>query len=109
MSNKTYITADKITSVRCEHDCQETVISWGRDESTATICTSDPTMVTKLKHIVERDPKNYKCFYYEHDIDKVSGYPVCLFFEIDPSLITFRTKSEDYICSSRIDRMLKQQ
>ena len=93
VNNIKYISAEEIKGVKCDKESQETVISWTRDQSSVTVCTSDPTTVTKLKNVMSRDPASYKCYYYENDVDKESGYPACYFFQFNKSLITYRVES----------------
>lgn len=93
MSNKVYISADEIQTPSCDVDSQETVISWTRKDNVITICTSDPTTVTRLKNIMKDDP-SYRCFYHKNNIDKQTKKPICYQFECDKSLITFRRKTE---------------
>ena len=91
MSNKIYITADKIESVTCDRHNQETAINWLRDDDIMEICSSDNTFITKMKRIMERDPNNYKCFYYEGNRDKQTGKLGNYFFEAPKSLLSFRS------------------
>lgn len=90
MSEKIYITADKITTCGTECHSQETNINWFRDEKIIKIETSDNTFITKMKHIMERDPEHYKCYYYENNIDKKTGKIYSYVFETDKKLLTFR-------------------
>lgn len=90
---KIYITAEEIQTPICDVDSQETVISWSRKDDKVTICTSDPTTVTRLKNIM-KDDSSYKCFYYKNNIDKQTGRMICYQFECDKSLVTFRRKTE---------------
>lgn len=90
---KIYITAEEIQTPVCDVDSQETVISWARKDNMITICTSDPTTVTRLKNIM-KDDTSYKCYYYKNNIDKQTGRPYCYQFECDKSLVTFRRKTE---------------
>ena len=91
MSKKIYITADEIQSIFCFREEQETAINWFRDDEIATVCTSDPTMITKLKNVMKRDPENYKCYYYDTNI--VNGSLGNYFFEMPKQLLTFRVAS----------------
>ena len=92
MTQKIYVTdASQIESISCDRCEQETTINWLRDDSIIEICTSDLTMVTKLARMVEKDPDNYKCFYYECNRDKDTGRLGNYFFEIPKKLLSFRT------------------
>ena len=91
MSDKIYVTADNIVSPSCDIDSQETVISWTRKDNLATICTSDPTVVTRLKNIMKED-SSYQCYYYANNIDKETGRPFNYFFTCDKSPVTLRRK-----------------
>ena len=93
MSEKIYVTADEIQSPSCDVESQETSINWLRRDDIAVICTSDPTMVTKLKNIMKED-SSYKCFYYKNNIDKETGRPIAYQFECEKGLLTFRRKTE---------------
>ena len=88
---KIYITADEIECVSCPGPEQETTICWLRDEDTASICVTDNTMITKLKKAMAKDPNNYKCFYYEGNVDPKNGKLFNYFFEIPKKLISFRS------------------
>jgi hypothetical protein len=88
MSDKIYVTADEIGNISRFREEQETAINWFRDDDTITICTSDPTMVTKLKNVMKRDPDNYKCYYLKTNI--VDGALGNYFFEMPKNLLTFR-------------------
>ena len=95
MSEKIYITdVSQIESISCDRREQETSINWLRDDDIIEICTSDLTMVTKLAKMVEKDPNNYKCFYYECNRDKETGRLGNYFFEIPKKLLSFRVGSE---------------
>lgn len=95
MSNRIYVTdASQIESISCNRCEQETAINWLRDDDIIEICTSDLTMVTKLARMVEKDPDNYRCFYYESNRDKETGRLGNYFFEIPKKLLSFRTGSE---------------
>ena len=91
MNKKIYVTAEEIQTPICEKESQETAINWLREEEKASICTSDPTVVTKLKNIMMEDD-SYTCFYYSSNVDKVTGRPLVYQFECDKSLISFRRK-----------------
>ena len=92
MSNRIYITdASQIESISCNRYEQETAINWLRDDDIMEICTSDFTMVTKLARMVEKDPENYKCYYYEGNRDKETGRLGNYFFEVPKKLLSFRS------------------
>lgn len=90
MGNKIYITCDQIEDISCTRCEQETAINWMRDDEYAEICTSDFTMVTKLAKAMAKDPKNYKCYYYECNRDKETGRLGNYFFQVPKKLINFR-------------------
>ena len=95
MMEKIYVTdASLIEAISCDRREQETCINWLRDDDIIQICTSDPTMVTKLAKMVEKDPESYKCFYYESNRDKDTGRLGNYFFELPKKLLSFRTFSE---------------
>lgn len=100
VNNVRYVSAEEIKGVKCDKESQETVISWTRDDSLVTVCTSDPTTVTKLKNVMFRDPASYKCYYHENDVDKESGYPACYFFQFSKSLITYRVEKSSPMMSA---------
>ena len=94
MSEKIYITHDQIEDIswtRCE---QETAINWMRDDDIAIVCTSDFTVVTRISKAMAKDPKNYRCYYYECNRDKETGRLGNYFFEIPKKLISFHAKRE---------------
>lgn len=90
MNNKIYVTYDQLEDISCFKEEQETVINWYREDDVAVICTSDFTTVTKLSKLMERDPDNYKCYYYECNRNPDSGRLGNYFFEVPKSLICFR-------------------
>lgn len=90
MCNKIYITPDQITSTSTDKQDQETNINWSRNEEKILIDSSDKTVITKLKHLMERDPEHYKCYYYSSNVDKKTEKPSNYIFEIDKRLLSFR-------------------
>ena len=95
MSKKIYVTdASQIETISCDRREQETAINWLRDDKMIEICTSDLTMVTKLARMVEKDPDNYKCFYYECNRNNETGKLGNYFFEVPKKLLSFRTGGE---------------
>ena len=90
MNDKIYITPDKLVSTSTDKIDQETSISWIRGQNTISIDSSDSTFITKMKHLMERDPKHYKCYYYKNNIDKKTGKPSNYVFEVPLKLLTFR-------------------
>lgn len=88
MPDRVYVTADEIGAISCFRGEQETSISWFRDDDNIVVCSSDPTMITKLKNVMKRDPDNYKCYYYKTNMidGKLGNY----FFEFPKQLLTFR-------------------
>lgn len=90
MNDKIYITPDELVSTSTDKWDQETSISWTRGQNTISIDSSDSTFITKMKHLMERDPKHYKCYYYKSNIDRKTGKPSNYVFEIDKRLLSFR-------------------
>ena len=94
MCEKIYITHDQIEDISCTRCEQETSINWMRDDTSAVICTSDYTVVTRIARAMARDPKNYRCYYYECNRDKETGRLGNYFFEIPKKLVSFRADRE---------------
>ena len=94
MPKKIYISADQIEDISCVRCEQETAIKWLRDDDVAVVCTSDFTMVTKISKAMAKDPKSYKCYYYEENRDKETGRLGNYFFEIPKKLISFHVARE---------------
>lgn len=92
-TEKIYITADQIKNTCTDRDSQETNINWLRDDEILSIETSDNTFLTKMKHIMERDPDNYKCYYYASNVDKKTGKVCAYVFEVSKKLLNFRVNS----------------
>lgn len=91
MEQKIYITdPDKIESVKCDCECQETSINWIRGDKLATVCVSDNTTLTRLIKAMRNDPENYKCYYYKSSVDRDSGKLMNYFFEFPNKLLSFR-------------------
>lgn len=90
MNDKIYVTPDQLTSTCTDKYDQETNISWARESDILYVDTSDSTFITKMKHVMERDPEHYKCFYYKSNVDKKTGKPFNYVFEVDKKLLTFR-------------------
>lgn len=93
MNDKIYITPDELISTSTDKWDQETSINWTRGQNTISINSSDSTFITKMKHLMERDPKHYKCYYYASNIDKKTGKPSNYVFEIDKRLLSFRVNN----------------
>lgn len=55
------ISIDDITATKCSAFEQETVIQISRNRDMASIWTSDNTQLTKIKHIMRKDPNSYVC------------------------------------------------
>lgn len=69
-------------------DEQETTINISRDEDTASIYTSDNTMITKLKNLWKTYPNSLKCWECGRDsLNKVTGY----MFVCSKKSISFRS------------------
>lgn len=91
MLEKIYITPDQIDIVDCQKECQETTVNFLRDDTHMIICSSDNTFITSMKHVLEKDPENYKCYYYKNNIDPKTGRVGNYFFEAPKNLLVFRT------------------
>ena len=98
MSKRVYVTADEIGSCATDRSCQETNISWVRDDEKISIETSDNTFITKMKNTMQRDPDHYSCYYYEGNVGKETGKVFAYIFETDKKLLNFRVnqKKRDY-------------
>lgn len=94
MSEKIYITHEQIEDISCTRCEQETSINWFRDDDIAVVCTSDFTVVTRISKAMAKDPKNYRCYYYECNRDTETGRLGNYFFEIPKKLISFHAKRE---------------
>lgn len=90
MNDRIYITPDQITSTSIAKQDQETNINWARNEEKIIIDSSDNTFITRIKHLMERDPAHYKCYYYSSNVNKKTGKPFNYIFEIDKRLLSFR-------------------
>lgn len=90
MSDKIYVDPSQLTSTSTDKQDQETSINWTRDQEVISIDSSDNTFITRMKHLMERDPKHYKCYYYASNVDKKTGKPSNYVFEIDRRLLSFR-------------------
>ena len=88
--DKIYITAEQIEDISCARLEQETTINWGRDDEYAVMCTSDPTMVTKMKRVMENHPDLYRCYYYECNRSRDTGRLGNYFFEVPKKFVSFR-------------------
>lgn len=91
MNERIYITADQIQSTSCHKECQETSIHWLRTDEEVTIFTTDPTMITKLKNLMIKNPEAYQCYYLKGNIDE-HNKPYAYNFVCDKSLVTLRSK-----------------
>lgn len=93
MPTKIYITASEIQNTCTDRYSQETNINWLRDDEILAIETSDNTFLTKMKHIMERDPESYKCYYHSSNVDKKTGKVYSYVFEVSKKLLNFRVQS----------------
>ena len=91
MIEKIYVTAEEIESVLCNRSEQQTAVSWYRDDAKIVLCTSDNTMITKMRRYVEKNPDTYKCFYYETNRDLDTGKLGNYFFEFPANCLSFRS------------------
>lgn len=81
------ISIDDITATKCSAFEQETVIQISRNRDTASIWTSDSTQLTKIKHIMRKDPNSYVCTEVtKNKLGEVVGYA----FECPKNLISYR-------------------
>ena len=92
MPKRIYITYDQIEDIKCDRAEQETAINWGRDDDIAIVCTSDFTVVTRISKAMEKDPDNYRCYYYEQNRDSETGRLGNYFFEVPKKLISFHVE-----------------
>lgn len=90
MNDKVYITPDQLKSTDVNKWDQETNIGWTRGQEIISIDSSDSTFITKMKHLMERDPEHYKCYYHKTNIDKKTGKPSHYVFEVPLKLLSFR-------------------
>lgn len=89
---KNYINVENIESIVCDRESQETCIIIPRDSDIAYIGTSDPTMVTKLKKLMEKNPEAWKCYEGSRDREgNMSGYN----FEVSKKFISFKSKTKE--------------
>lgn len=93
MTEKIYITADQINRTAVEKSDQETNISWVRGDDIVLVETSDNTLITRLKSLMERDPEHYKCYYYSCNVCKQLGLVYNYTFEVHRKLLSFRVTS----------------
>jgi len=93
MPTKIYISASEIQNTCTDRDSQETNINWLRDDDILAVETSDNTFLTKMKHIMERDPESYKCYYHAGNVDKKTGKVYSYVFEVSKKLLNFRVQS----------------
>lgn len=85
------ISIDDITATKCSAFEQETVIQISRNRDTASIWTSDNTQLTKIKHIMRKDPNSYVCTEVtKNKLGEVVGYE----FECPKNLISYRTATK---------------
>ena len=91
MSKKIYVDADNMLPVVRMKIEQETTINWLRSEDKVRVCTSDLTIVTKLRNVMRRDPDNYKCYYL--DCNVIDGAVGNYFFEFPKNLLSFRVSN----------------
>lgn len=89
---KKYITAEEIESVKCQKDEQETALSWYRDDEYVRMSVTDNTMLTRMKKLVSKYPKDFKCYVNCYDPD--TGKPASYFFEFPVNCIGFRAHRE---------------
>lgn len=83
--------SDKVETITCSVEDQETTINILRNEQTAYIWTSDNTMVTKLFNVLKRYPDTWKCYEGSRDSKgNIQGY----FFECPKKAISFRSGDE---------------
>lgn len=86
-----YVTIDEIESIVCDRESQETCIIIPRDSDIAFIGTSDPTMLTKIKKLMEKNSEDWKCYEGSRDRDgNMTGYS----FEVPKKFVTFKSKTK---------------
>lgn len=86
-----YVTVDEIESIVCDRESQETCIIIPRDGGMAFIGTSDPTMLTKIKKLMEKNSEAWKCYEGSRDREgNMTGYN----FEVPKKFVTFKSKTK---------------
>lgn len=70
---------------------QETLISWSRNDAKIKIYTSDNTMLTKLRKLLNNAPENYILVHVENDQD---GNPYSVTFEANANCVSLRQGKE---------------
>lgn len=113
MSDRIYFTADEIGATACEKCCRETAIHWLMTEPKATLSTSDPRTITKMKKLVKKFPETYQCYSYKSNVDQRTGNYYTYFFEFDKKLVSFRgpqarkpmSDEQRKACSERFKKM----
>lgn len=71
---------------------QETTINFSRTGSGLDIWTSDTTMMTRLDHLCETAPENYKCVETSHFKLDPENIASKRYVVSDKSLLSFRSK-----------------
>ena len=70
--NRVITNAEDIKVIQgLKNEEKETNINWYCDSKTAVLYTTDNKVVTKMKHLFERNPNTVKCteYYSEHGVD----------------------------------------
>ena len=85
---------------------QETVVNYQRDDSSATIWTSDSTAMTKLDRLCKESPEYYTLDRIEKDRD---GNVVGKFYKLaDKKMISFRGKKVSRVLTEEQKAAMKE-
>lgn len=83
---------EEFETIRCKAEEQETTIVISRKEDTATIYTSDNTMLTKILRVYVKNPSVWECYENPRDREgRVTGYT----FKTTRKNISFRSGNKE--------------
>ena len=80
------VTAEEIRTIKCDVDEQETTYQFSREDTSVSMYTSDNTVLTKMRKLVDKYPEVFKC-YMESSPD---GEPQGYFFSFPKKLLNMR-------------------
>lgn len=83
---------DELEPVVCDMDEQETSIVRGRQDDKWSLWVCDNTMLTKVKKVMKKSPKDYKLVSVQWDKD---GNPTGYEFEVSKNCISLRTSAPE--------------
>lgn len=87
MSNRKYVDINNLETVYSSSDEAETTVCVGKNDKVITICSSDNTMITKIKRAALKNIGNWKCWEGSRSSDgKLHSY----FFEAPKKALSFR-------------------